>query len=123
MTIEFEIAGLPKIVANSRGHWRVRHKENVKWKLLVRQEVVLLPLNAQERAAFPFKSATLTLTRLSAREPDFDGLVSSFKHVIDGLKECGVIVDDKMSVIGQPKYFWTYASPRKGKIKVKVERK
>lgn len=65
--------------------------------------------------------AKLTLTRYSSKEPDFDGLCSSFKNVIDGLVEAGVIIDDKMSVIGQPTYAWVKCPPKKGKIKVVVE--
>lgn len=122
MIAEFEIQGLPKIVLNSRGHWRKKHRENTKWKVLVISSIASLRLNEQERAALPLKRASLCLTRYSSNEPDFDGLVSSFKHVIDGLKEAGVIVDDKMSVIGQPKYFWLYAKPKQGKIKVRIEK-
>lgn len=51
-----------------------------------------------------------------------DGLVSGFKHVIDGLVVAGVIVDDKPSVIGQSQYRWTYRpSKQGGMISVKIE--
>ncbi len=115
MTIEFEIEGLPKMTNGfSRQHWIHRHKEAKKWKALVYEKVSMAPW-------MPIAKPKLTLVRCSTREPDFDGLVSSFKHIIDGLKEVGVILDDKQSVIGQPTYRWEYASPKKGKIIVKVE--
>lgn len=128
MIVEFEIAGLPKMTNTSRVHWTKKMREAKKWKELVQGEVhnylarkVFL---SQFGGEFPFSAlskANITLTRYSSVEPDFDGLVSSFKHVIDGLKVAGVIIDDKASVIGQPKYLWEKAKPRMGKIKVRVE--
>lgn len=75
----------------------------------------------QKRAAFPFLRATVTLTRLSTREPDADNLMSSWKHVLDGLVEAGVIINDKPSTIGSPISLWKYAKRKDGKIKIKVE--
>ncbi len=69
----------------------------------------------------PLFEAKLTLVRCSSSEPDFDGLVSSFKYVVDTLKDCGVIVDDKMRNIGQSSYQWEYAPPKKGMIIVVIE--
>ena len=75
-------------------------------------------LNA--RPPHPLQSATLALTRYSAREPDFDGLVSSFKHVIDGLVRSGIIADDKPSIIGQPAFYWHKTAPKNGHILIQV---
>lgn len=69
----------------------------------------------------PLERARLTLTRYSSVAPDFDGLVSSFKHIIDGLIDAGVIVGDSMKVIGAPTYLWEKTSPAKGRVKVIVE--
>lgn len=112
--LEFELPGLPKTTnSGGRSHWTVKAREAKKWKNLV---AVLA-----SKPPTPLTKAKLTLTRCSAVEPDFDGLVSSFKHVVDGLVDARVIVNDKQSVIGQPAYLWEKASPGKGKIKVRVE--
>lgn len=115
---EFELKGLPRMTNSiGRSHWTVKHRESVKWQNMVVTQCQKLGIEN-----LGLGSAVLTLTRFSSTEPDFDGLVSGFKHVLDGLVVCGVIINDKPSVIGQPKYFWEY-SPRKqgGKISVKIE--
>lgn len=120
MTISFEINDLPKTTnSGGRAHWALKVREAKKWKKMVLEQ--LIAKDNWQQMNFPFQKAKLTLTRYSSKEPDFDGLVSSFKHVIDGLKEAGVIIDDKVSVIDQPIYLWSYARPRQGKIKVEVE--
>jgi hypothetical protein len=68
----------------------------------------------------PLQKATITLTRFSSNEPDFEGLVSSFKPVLDGLIEAGVILDDHPSVIGQPVYLWERCKAGSGKIRIQV---
>ena len=96
-------------------HWRVRFAQTRKWKDMVHRYFKLNPKPAQ-----PLISAALTLTRHSSNEPDFDGLVSGFKHVIDGLVECGVLVNDKTSTIGQPTYRWMRAAPKKGRVEIEI---
>lgn len=88
----------------------------MKLKSRVKTQVVL-----HGQPAAPLEKAKLTLERHSSVEPDFDGLVSSFKFIIDGLVDCGVLIGDKTSVIGRPDYQWVKASPKKGKIVVIVE--
>ncbi len=115
--LEFELKGLPKM-ANSllRGKsWRAKHAHAKVWKRAVWAKAWHF------KPAQPLSSAVLSLTRMSSVEPDFDGLVSGFKPVIDGLVECGIILSDKMSCIGQPKYFWERVARGGGRIKVKVE--
>lgn len=115
-TLEFELQGLPKMSNQMlRGSWKGRHGNATKWKRAVWAK------SWHFKPAQPLERATLTLTRMSSTEPDFDGLVSGFKPVIDGLVECGIIQSDKMSCIGQPKYSWLRAPACKGKIVVKVE--
>lgn len=115
--LEFELYGLPKIISNaSRNGWRGLWAEKKKWKRAVFERVSFYAFTRD-----PLTSAKLTLTRHSSKEPDFDGLVSSFKAVIDGLKEAGIIADDKMSIIGQPQYRWQKAKMKQGKISVAVE--
>lgn len=86
-----------------------------KWKKAVVAEV------SEQKPSRPLLKAKLKLTRHSSSEPDFDGLVSSFKHCIDGLIEAGVILNDKMSNIGQPTYQWTYAPQKEGFIEIYLE--
>lgn len=68
----------------------------------------------------PLKKAQLILTRVSAVSPDSDGLVSSFKWVIDGLVRAGVLVNDGYGNIGMPEYRWEKGSRGQGKIRVVV---
>ena len=115
--LEFEVEGLPKMTNSfKRSHWIHTHKERTKWKKLVRHAV-----ENQIKPAQPLNSAVLTLVRVSSAEPDFDGLVSGFKPVVDGLVECGVLATDKVSCVGQPAYRWEKGKKGQGKIKVKVE--
>lgn len=123
-TLEFSIQGLPKNVTNNMVHWRKKHAEAKKWKLFVIAEVRRHLMRAPDLKDYrrpKLERAKLTLTRHSSSEPDFDGLVASFKHVIDGLVEAGVIANDKTSNIGQPNYVWVKAKPKQGFITVKVE--
>ncbi len=85
-----------------------------KWKDLVSLAV------STRVPAKPLEKARLTLTRYSSVEPDFDGLVSSFKHPIDGLIQAKVLENDKMSNIGVPTYAWEQVPPGKGKIRIEV---
>ncbi len=130
LILQVTIEGLPKTTnATYHRHYMVVAKEAREWKNLVAAH-----LNSEinkSRAMFssfflvtsmlPMKKAKLTLTRHSSSEPDFDGLASSFKHVIDGIVQAGVIVNDKMSVIGQPTYQWKKARPKCGFITVRIE--
>lgn len=116
-SLEFTIQGLPKVLSNmKRNGWRGVWAEKKKWKGLVRDMVILKGGPKQ-----PLEKAKLTLTRHSSKPCDFDGIVSSFKGVIDGLTEAGVIVDDNMEVIGQPQFLWAKAPMKQGKITVKIE--
>jgi hypothetical protein len=114
--LEFRIDGLPKMANHLlRGHWRVKHAHAVKWKRAVKTALLFHVKPAQ-----PLTSAALQLTRHSSAEPDFDGLVSGFKAVIDSLVECGVIKSDKPSCV-KSEYLWRKGRPGKGYITVRVE--
>lgn len=114
--LAFEIAGLPKVPNELLGaHWRVRAGHAKRWERAVWREV--WPL----KPAAPLTKARLTLTRCSARTPDFDNLALSFKPVVDALVKCGVLIDDTPAVIGQPTYAHEKVRPGKGKIKIQVE--
>lgn len=114
--LEFTIDGLPKTTNQFASmHWRARHKLTTTWKRAVWARCW------HKRPDTPLIKAQVTLTRSSSQVSDFDGLVSSFKCIIDGLIEAGILVGDRPSHIGQPTYLWQKAPARKGHIKVKVE--
>ena len=117
--LNFTLQGLPETTnaaRHSNGHWSERHKKDKSWKRQVWVEAL-----QKGRPRQPLHKASVTLIRYSASEPDFEGLVSSFKTILDGLTEAGVIANDSMSVIGQPAYYWRKAKPKQGKIEVFVE--
>lgn len=113
--IRIEIKDLPKM-PNSliRKHWIFITKEKNKWHGLVKLYL------RHNKPANPFKQAKLTLTRYSTKDPDYDGLVGSFKYVIDGLVNAGVIIDDKFSVIGMSEYKWVKCKKEEQRIEVTV---
>lgn len=114
----FELEGLPRMTnpsGRTTGHWAVLKKESDAWK----QRVVVTV--AARLPARPLKKAELTLTRFSSSEPDADGLVSGFKHIIDGLVIAKVLENDKWKNIGMPNYRWEYAGRGYGKIRVQIE--
>jgi hypothetical protein len=114
--LELTISGLPKTINElNRKHWAVKAKEAKHWK----QMIYLLTQKKHPNA--PLKKARLVLTRHSAICPDFDGLVSSFKHCIDGLIDAEIIENDKMTNIGQPEYNWVQAKRNAGQITIRVE--
>lgn len=116
-TLEFEIGGLPILPnAMSRGHWSIAAREAKKWKRWVF-------FSCKTRApSIPLKRAKLIFTRFSysGKGPDCDGLVHSFKHVRDGLKDAGIIEDDSPTHVFC-EYRWERVGPKKGKIRVRVE--
>lgn len=113
--LEFELNGLPKTTNGLQVHWRKRGQEAKKWRRLVWATVI------DKRPETPLVRAHLTLTRISSTRPDFDGLASSFKHVIDGLIDGGIIVNDRHENIGQPEYQWVKGKQGQGKIRIRVE--
>lgn len=115
--LSFKLAGLPKTTNASRrhGHWGALLSESRKWKKAVWAAVQIAGKPTQ-----PMRSARIELIRHSSTEPDFDNLVSSFKWILDGLIDAGVITSDKSIVIGQPTYMWKKARPGNGMIEVRV---
>ena len=114
--LEFEIEDLPRTYNSlGRSHWTVKAKEARKWISLVLSQCY------QQRPPKPLQKARLILIRASSSSPDADGLVSSFKHVIDGLVKASILVNDKFENIGMPEYKWEKVPKNQGKIKVKVE--
>jgi hypothetical protein len=89
MIITFPIKTISE--ANSRGHWSVRHKRNVRQQ----RDFTLLWRSSKTKVELP---ATVIFTRYSVQTMDSDGLVSAFKHVRDALaREIGI--DDGSSLL------------------------
>lgn len=113
--LKIRIDELPKTRNTlSAKHWRVRHNESTKWHRLVFNHTHGLKPPA------PLDKCILTLERHSSAEPDYDGLVSSFKYPIDALVMAEIITDDKPSVIVDSNYRWFKTSPKKGFIIISV---
>lgn len=113
--LKLSIPGLPQTInALGRAHWSVKAKESKKWRWCV---VLMVGDKTPEK---PLKKAKVSLTRHSSSSPDFDGLVSSFKHVLDGLIDAGVILNDRFENIGAPEYVWEKSGRRAGKITIEV---
>lgn len=114
---EIEIQGLPKTINQiGQSHWRVKQRHTQKWKGLVIQHCYLAKISGLNLA-----KAWLTLTRCSAKEPDADNLAISFKPLVDGLVEAGVIIDDRPSVIGSSTYLWKASKMKAGKVLIRIE--
>ena len=116
-SIEFTEPTLPPTTNGMASfHWWKKKKLSDTWNRTVMAHVL-----AKGGPKSPLTKAKLTLIRYSSREPDYDGLVSSFKVVVDALRYCGVIKDDRMSNIGIPIYDWQLTTPKNGFIEEKVE--
>ena len=115
--VEFEIKGLPALPNQIMyRHWAVKRKLAKDWKQLVYFHTMVAG-----RPKEPLSTARVTMTRFSAREPHWDNLAASFKHVLDGLIEARVIRDDSRKTIGQPLFDWQKTSQKAGFIRVRVE--
>lgn len=115
--LTIDIPGLPRMT-NPSGrptHWAIKAKEARKWKGLVADAVRAA---GPSPVPLPLKRAKLKLTRFSSVSPDADGLVSGFKHVVDGLVVAGVLVNDKYENIGFPEFSWEPAKQKQGRIRI-----
>ena len=122
--LRLEIPAVPELNSAGYRHWRVRQKERNAWYEWVRWGVLGAWAGEYgEWSEYPAPKsgrARLRLTRCTAgRGPDYDNLVQSFKHIIDGLVKCGLLLDDTPAVIGQPEYRWEKV--KRGEAHVIVE--
>jgi len=115
-SVTITLQGLPKMVnANFKNNWRALWVERKKWKELTARSFVTHAPPA------PLKKAKVTIVRHSSRCPDYDGLVSAAKALLDGLKLAKIIEDDNMNVIGRPEFKWEKCSPKNGHVVITVE--
>lgn len=113
---EFTIPGLPPTTnSHGRAHWTVKAKLARKWR-----DLVVLAVGSNKPSS-PLLRAKLTLTRGSSADLDPDGLVSSFKHIVDGLIDAGVIANDRTKNIGFPTYNWEQCAKKNGFIRVHIQ--
>lgn len=113
--MEFFIQELPKLPNSLLGaKWFVRSSHAKKWKRII--GAILYEHQPIKRLPFAY----ITLTRHSPRMCDFDGLVGSFKAVLDALVTHGVIEDDSPKFV-EVDYQWTKTPTAKQGVSVKVE--
>ena len=113
-SLDFELDILPRINSADNVHWRVKAKERDTIDMLVRGRTL------RKRPKKPLAKARVRLTRFSSSEPDTDNLAHSWKFVLDALRACEIIFDDRPSVIGSPEFVWEKAAPKHGKIRIQV---
>lgn len=112
------LEGLPQRINEAPGaSWHSRHREAQRWHKRVLGKLIT---SRQNPPPFPLVRAELKLIRYSSRAPDYDGLVHSFKPIVDALRKCLVIADDNMSVIGKPDYRWEKIGPKLGRVEIVV---
>jgi Holliday junction resolvase RusA-like endonuclease len=116
----FEIKELPPTPNKLLGaHWSKRSKSATKWRDIVYWHTRIAKKSFQ---ALPLDFAQVTMTRHSSSEPDFDGLVGSFKPILDALVSCGILLNDTMKHV-EGIYRWKKCAPKQGKITVEVKPK
>ena len=118
-SMHFELPGLPATTNSARGkftHWKKRYAHDVSWK-----KAVWAMVFKSGKPMDPLPKAKIRLVRHSSSRPDYEGLVSTFKPILDGLIEAKVISNDTFDVIGIPEYTWEKAAAKQGKIEVFVE--
>ena len=114
--LEIDMPGLPPTENAKRAkHWRKRHDSDVIWKLSVKVEL------GRKAPPAPLERARVICIRRSSVCPDYDGIVSSFKPLIDSLVENKVLVGDRMDQIVEHDYRWEKAPRSKGNVTVIVE--
>ena len=111
--LELQINGLPRLFNALRTGW-LKRKDAREWINKVQDAV------GQHIPSSPLSKYSLKLTRKSSRQPDYDGLVISFKHVVDALVRTGILEDDKLSNSGPWDCQWEKAKQGEGSIEVQV---
>lgn len=117
MKLEFEINHLPSLTNRlATMHWAKRMREN---QLFLAHMIALIPVKFRNKRAAHVKS--ITYTRYSSQQPDFDGLAASFKGIQDCIVKLGIIEDDNPKVIEASHYKWVKAKRNEGKVHVRID--
>lgn len=113
--LEFELPGLPKSLNEiMRAHMQVQNNHARLWKRAVWAAV------CGKKPSKPLESCWIELVRFNYRFLDFDGLVGSFKHTVDGLVEAGILKNDTYKITGPWKVWQEYCPKAQARIKVRV---
>ena len=86
-------------------HWGVKFRAAKRWKQ--RAKDACTSLGMKKLTGRP----TIFLCRHTKVEPDYDNLVTSFKHVLDGVVLSGIIEDDGPDYI-ETVYIWTRSAEK-----------
>jgi hypothetical protein len=94
--LSIELPKLPhtQVAGTTGGHWSKRLKEKRWWIHQVYWYALEAGLPPE-----PLQKATVTITRRSEREPDYDNQVASCKFPLDALVVAKVIADDSPQTI------------------------
>ena len=118
-SITFTLAGLPKSPNGSHGSWKAAAGIRKSWRRKSAGTAMTLAMAMKIKK--PFEAVRITCIRRSSREMDFDNLVASFKPIIDGITDAGIIRDDKNSVVRERIFRWEPAPNARGHIQITVE--
>jgi hypothetical protein len=114
--LKFKLSFLPKLPNQLlMKHWRVKQKE------IQLAHRMVYGATQRKRPTLPLEKVKMTYVRVSAREPDHDNLIFSFKHVQDGLVKARIIKDDKPSIITDSHYSWRKGPQKTGHCLITIE--
>lgn len=113
---EFRIDFLPKLPNQIMySHWTKKRNEAKRWKALILTHCILHKIKDLK-----LNKSRITFTRHSSQEPDKINNAASFKHVLDGLTQAGVIVDDAPEFVDDI-YTWEKTTRLDGHITIRIE--
>lgn len=114
-SLEFILPGTPKAPNKLLGHsfW-TKHKNSEQWRVAVGLTVL------RRGPEKPLERVKIELERRAPRTLDYDGLVASFKPVVDGLVEHQILKNDTWPITGPWSVNQVYAPRGKEHIWVRV---
>lgn len=112
--IKLTIHGKPELPNKSHGHWATLQRQRERWHSVVARSVLFRPEK-------PLKKCRLICVRHSSRKCDYDGLVYSFKPLVDALVKQGIIVDDDLFTIVERSYQWCKTPEKQAFVTIEVE--
>lgn len=109
-----KIKGYPPLPNNAGKHWAQVNASRKTWHRLTAAAITHKPDQ-------PIEKCKVICIKYSSRKCDFDGLVYSFKPVIDGLVLVGIIKDDDMDTIVQREYHWVKVKEVDSFVTIQIE--